>query len=157
LALGVKGQGLPRNCSPWLYDVQTGRWDLRKVEGPCPGRGATTLGMTFVYVPAMKKAFFWDPSVLEAWLYDPQKNTWQNTWSLKLNPKAPVPSGIDKVACLDPKRERIYLGGPNSPIPQTGQNLWGYDVKTNAFIDLQPKGKPPENLDGYAYGPFSTG
>jgi hypothetical protein len=148
LAVGVKGQGLPRHCSPWLYDLPSGRWNLRTVEGPCPGRGATTLGMTFVYIPAMKKAFFWDPDVQEAWLYDPQKNTWHSTWSVKLKPKAPFPAGIDKVACLDPKRDRIYIGGP--------KDLWCYDLKTDAFIDLQPKGKPPENVDGYGYGPFST-
>jgi hypothetical protein len=104
--------------------------------------------MTFVYVPAMKKAFFWDPAVLEAWLYDPQKNTWQNTWSERLNPKARCPSGVDKVACLDPKRGRIYMGGP--------KDLWCYDLKANAFVDLQPKGKPPQNVDGYLFGPFST-
>jgi hypothetical protein len=144
LALGVKGQGLPHHCSPWLYDVQTGRWGLRKVEGPCPGRSATTLGMTFVYVPAMKKAFFWDPTTQEAWLYDPAENTWSNLKSKGL----PAPLGIDKVACLDSKRQRIYLGGAKS--------FWCYDLKTNAFIDLQPKGKPPENVDGYLYGPFST-
>jgi hypothetical protein len=140
---GVKGQGLPRHCSPWIYDVQSGRWDLRKVEGPSPARGATTLGMVIVYVPARKKAFFWDGSVAEAWLYDPQDNTWSN-----LKFKGPGPAGIDKVACLDPRRERIYMGGP--------KNLWCYDLKANAFIDLDPKGKPPQTVDDYIYGPFST-
>jgi len=28
---------MPKNNSPWLYDVRTGQWDLRKVEGPSPG------------------------------------------------------------------------------------------------------------------------
>jgi hypothetical protein len=141
---GVSGQGLPRKCSPWLYDVQSARWDLRKVEGPAPSRGATTLGMTFVYLPAMKKAFFCDPTMQEAWLYDPKENAWTNLKSKGL----PAPLGIDKVACLDPKRERVYLGGTKS--------FWCYDVKANAFTDLQPKGKPPETADGYAYGPYST-
>jgi hypothetical protein len=144
LAWGVKGQGLPSNCSPWLYDVRSGHWDLRKVEGPNPARTPVSLGMTFVYLPTMKKAFFWNPSVQEAWLYDPQANTWSNLKSKGL----PAPLGIDKVACWDSKRERIYLA--------SAKNLWCYDVKTNAFVDLQPKGNPPQTEDGYPYGPFST-
>jgi hypothetical protein len=148
LAWGVKGQGFPNQCSPWLYDVQSGRWDLRKVAGPVPARSAVPLGMTFVYVPAMKKAFYWNPTVQEAWLYDPRKNTWENVWSTKLKPKGPAPSGIDKVACLDPKRGRIYMGG--------AKDLWCYDLKTNTFIELRPKGKPPADADNYLYGPFST-
>jgi hypothetical protein len=145
LAWGVKGQGLATKCSPWIYDVQSGRWDMRKVEGPVPARGATTLGMTFVYVPTMKRAFFWEPGTQEAWLYDPQKNTWAN-----LKPKGlPAALGIDKVACLDSKRGRIYLGG--------NKGLWCYDLKANAFMDLEPKGMPPQNVDNYSYGPYSTG
>jgi hypothetical protein len=148
LAWGVKGQGFPNHCSPWLYDVRAGRWDLREVAKPVPSRSAVPLGMTFVYVPAMKKAFFWNPTVQEAWMYDPRKNTWQNIWCTKLKPKGPAPSGIDKVACLDPKRDRIYMGGP--------KDLWCYDLKTNAFVELRPKGKPPADVDNYHYGPFST-
>jgi hypothetical protein len=145
LAWGVKGQGLPPNhSSPWLFDVQSGRWNLRKVEGPVPARTAVPLGLTFVYVPSMRKAFFWNPTVQQAWLYDPQKNSWSN-----LKPKGlPLKVGIDKVACLDTKRDRIYLGGLT--------NLVCYDLKSNAFIHLNPKGKPPQNVDDYAYGPFST-
>jgi hypothetical protein len=55
----------------------------------------------------MKKAFYWNPPLQEAWLYDPHENSWS-----RLKPKGlPAPLSIDKVACLDPKRERIYLGG----------------------------------------------
>jgi hypothetical protein len=144
LAWGVKGQGLPSGCSPWLYDVRSGRWDLRKVAGPAPAHSATPLGRTLVYVPSIKKTFFWNPPLQEAWLYDPQKNAWSN-----LKPKGlPAAIAIDKVACLDPKRQRIYLGG--------NKGLWCYDLKTNAFVDLKPKGMPPKTSDGYAYGPYST-
>jgi hypothetical protein len=144
LAWGVKGQGLPSHCSPWLFDVRSGRWDLRRVEGPVPARSAVPLGLTFVYVPSRKQAFFWNPTVQQAWLYDPQTNRWTD-----LRPKGlPLRVGIDKVACLDPRRERIYLGGP--------ANLLCYDFKSNAFLDLKPGGRPPRDADGYAYGPFST-
>ena len=37
---GVKGQGIPKSNSPWLYDVRTGHWDLRKVDGPTPPKRA---------------------------------------------------------------------------------------------------------------------
>jgi hypothetical protein len=66
-----------------------------------------------------------------------------------LKPKGlPAPISIDKVACLDPKRERIYLGG--------NEDLWCYDLKANAFIELKPKGRKPQTSDGYVYGPYST-
>jgi len=144
LAWGVKGQGLPNGCSPWLYDVRSGQWDLQKVAGPAPAHSATPLGRTLVYVPSIKKTFFWNPPLQEAWLYDPQKNAWSN-----LKPKGlPAAIAIDKVACLDPKRQRIYLGG--------NKGLWCYDLKTNAFVDLKPKGRPPQTSDGYVYGPYST-
>jgi hypothetical protein len=144
MAWGVKGQGLPGKCSPWIYDIASGRWDLRKVEGSAPARTAVSLGMTFVYVPAMKKAFYWNPTAQEAWFYDLATNAWTNP-----KPKGlPAPLGIDKVACLDPKHERIYLGGNNA--------FWCYDLKANTFVDLQPKGKPPIAHDGYSFGPYST-
>jgi hypothetical protein len=144
LAWGVSGQGLPNKCSPWIYDVASGQWDLRKVEGPGPARTPVSLGMTFVYVPFLKKAFFWNPTVPEAWLYDPATNTWANP-----KPKGlPAPLGIDKVACLDTKRQRIYLGGNNA--------FWCYDLKVNEFIDLRAKGQAPQAHDGYAFGPYST-
>jgi hypothetical protein len=92
----------------------------------------------------MKKVFSWYPPQQEAWLYDPEKNTWSNLKAKGL----PAPIAIDKVACLDPKRERIYLGG--------NKGLWYYDLKANAFVELKPKGKPPETSDGYAFGPYST-
>jgi hypothetical protein len=143
LAWGVKGQGIASRSSPWMYDVRSGRWAIRKVDGPFPSRGATPLGATLIYVPAMKKTFFWDATPAEAWLYDPRKNAWA-----RRKPKGPAPAGIDKVACLDSKRGRIYMG--------SDKGLWCYDLKANAFLDLQPKGKPPRTSDGYIYGPYST-
>src|SRR5262249_53837646 len=30
---------MPANCSPWMYDTATGKFELHKVKGPVPGRG----------------------------------------------------------------------------------------------------------------------
>jgi hypothetical protein len=132
-AWGVSYQGMPKSHSPWLYDVQTGRWDMKKVAGPNPARGATTLGAVLVYVPGLKKAFFF-AGYDEVAFYDPAANSWEVI-------KRPVPAppfGIDAVACLDPGRSRIYAGGvcgkPNA--------FWYYDLKARAWVDPQPQGKP---------------
>lgn len=76
LAWGVKGQGVPTSCSPWQYDVGTGRWELLKVEGPAP---RNTLANVSIYVPAAKKLFYWYPNEgNEVWFYDPATNAWSS-------------------------------------------------------------------------------
>jgi len=90
------------------------------------------------YIPSMKKLFYWRGAADDAWLYDPQANTWSH-----LAPKGPPPPfGIDASACLDLKRERIYIGGGYYPLSIGSHAFWCYDLKTNAWLDLQPKGKP---------------
>jgi hypothetical protein len=142
---GVKGQGMPKSNSPWLYDVRTDRWNLRKVDGPTPPNGLANVS---AYVPSMKKLFYWhvgQPN--EAWFYDPKENTWT-----KVKVKGPPPPfGIDASACLDTKRERIYIGGGYYPVSKGPHAFWCYDLKTNTWIDLQPKGKPC--LGCKRYGP----
>lgn len=132
---GIPGVGLPKSNSPWLYDVRSGQWDMRKVEGPVP---TSRLGMVFVYVPALKKAFFWAPPAEEVWFYDPSANTWAREKPSGTKP----PFGIDPVACLDVKRERIYVGGGGYPVAKGPSAFWYYDLKTNAWVDPQPKGNP---------------
>jgi hypothetical protein len=143
MAWGVRGQGMPKNNSPWLYDVRSGRWDLRKVSGPAPGSGLANVS---VYVPGAKKLFYWQagqPS--DAWFYDPQANTWS-----RVKVKGPPPPfGIDASACLDLKRERIYIGGGYYPVSKGPHAFWCYDLKTNSWLDLQPRGKPCKGCNRY--------
>jgi hypothetical protein len=110
LAWGAKGQGVPKNNSPWQYDVATGRWDLLKVDGPAP---VNTLANVSAYVPGRKKLFYWYPNEKnEVWFYDPKTNAWD-----RVKAKGPPPPfGIDAGACLDIKRERIYIGGGYYPV-----------------------------------------
>jgi hypothetical protein len=133
LGWGVKGQGMPRDNSPWLYDVRSNQWDLRKVKGPSPGSGLANVS---AYLPGTKKLFYW-PSGLgsDVWFYDPESNTWA-----LVKPKGPPPPfGIDAGACLDTRRERIYIGGGYYPVSKGPHAFWCYDLKMNAWIDLNPR------------------
>jgi len=139
--LGITGsqdvlrlRGMPTHNSPWGFDVRTGQWSIRKVQGPWP---SSHLGDLLVYVPTMKKAFFWRGGEKGIWLYDAAANTWT-----AVQPQGPPPPfGIEPVACLDTQRGRIYLGGGRYPQSKT-HGFWCYDLKSNAWIDLQPKGAP---------------
>jgi hypothetical protein len=134
---------MPKNNSPWIYDVRTDRWDLRKVDGPAPGNSYASI---LVYIPSSKKMFYFrGGGTKDAWSYDPQANSWSD-----LKPKGPPPPfGIDSVACLDPKRERIYFGGGYYPVAPGPSAFWCYDIKSNTWIDLQPKGKPCGGCNRY--------
>jgi hypothetical protein len=136
LAWGVKGQGVPRSSSPWQYDVRSGRWGLLKVNGPAP---VNTLANVSAYVPSSKTLFYWYPNENnEVWFYDPATNAWS-----RVKAKGPPPPfGIEASACLDVKRERVYLGGGYYPVSKGPHAFWCFDLRTNTWIDLQPKGKP---------------
>ena len=122
--------------SPWMYDPATGRWDVRRVDGPSPEKAEGTL----LYLPGMKKVFYRSGKGGAAvWFYDPARNSWT-----RVMPQGPRPPfGIDPTACYDPKRERIYIGGGSYPSVEEGKNaLWIYDLKADAWIDPQPKATP---------------
>jgi hypothetical protein len=61
----------------------------------------------------------------------------------------PPPFGIDASACLDLKRERIYIGGGYYPVAKGPHAFWCYDLRTNTWIDLEPKGKPCKGCKRY--------
>lgn len=136
------GGGYPRpwcplNCSPWMYNPAANKYEILKVQGAYPTPTTAACCDDLVYVPSLKKLFFYRSETKDAWLYDPQANTWTN-----LKPKGPPPPfGIDACACLDPKRERIYIGGGYYPVAPGNNAFWCYDIKSNAWVDLQPKGK----------------
>jgi len=127
----------PSRCSPWMYDVATGKFELRKTPAGSPGSG---FGDTLIYVPSLRKFWFKqggqpDPDV---WYYDPAANTW--TGVRATGPKPPF--GIDSTACLDATRNRIYIGGGSYPVASGPNAFWIYDLATNAWIDPQPQGSP---------------
>jgi hypothetical protein len=139
---GVRGQGMPKNNSPWTYDVAADRWDLRKVEGPAP---AASLANVSAYLPASKQLFYWQPPSSDVWFYDTKSNAWTRVKSKG----PPPPFGIDASACLDSKRERIYIGGGYYPVSKGPHAFWCYDLKSNTWVDLQPKGKPCKGCNRY--------
>jgi hypothetical protein len=127
----------PSNCSPWMYDVASGKFQLQKTAPGAPGGG---FGDTLVYIPSLKKFWFKkggqpDP---DAWFYDPAANTW--TGITAPGPKPPF--GIDSTCCLDTKRNRIYIGGGSYPVASGSNAFWIFDLNTNTWIDPQPSGSP---------------
>ena len=142
---GYKWPLCPVDCSPWMYNASTGQFEIAKIKGVWPGAGNGSRIGVAVYVPGIQQMFLWVGGT-DAWLYDPKKNVWTN-----IKPTGPKPPfGIDANACLDTKRGRIYLGGGYYPVVGPGKNaFWCYDVKTNAWVDLQPKGKACAGCNRY--------
>src|SRR5262245_21201795 len=133
----------PADASPWSYDPASGKWDHRRTGTVAP---KSSYGDTLIYLPCQKRAFFAQRSQ-EIWFYDSAANKWSK-------PKVdgpPPPFGIDATSCYDSKRERIYIGGGGYPVaPDSGHAFWVYDLKTNRWIDPQPKGKPCRGSNKYA-------
>jgi hypothetical protein len=142
---GHQGPFCPVNCSPWMYDAATGKFQLSKVRGAFPGAGnGSRIGVS-IYLPSIKKLFFWTGGAKDAWLYDPKANAWS-----RITPKGPPPPfGIDANVCLDLKRQRVYFGGGYYPLAPGPNAFWCYDIKSNAWVDLQPKGKPCGGCNRY--------
>ena len=133
---------VPRSCSPWMYNVVTGKFELFKVQGIS---APNSMADVMVYLPTIKKSFYYRGGPKDAWLYDAKTNAWT-----RLTPKGPLPPfGIDANACLDLKRNRIYFGGGYYPVTAGPSAFWCYDVASNAWIDLQPKGKPCMGCNRY--------
>lgn len=140
----VKWPHTPSNCSPFMFNVDSGKFELHKIEGAFPGIGKADV---LVYLPAIKKTFYYHGSAADAWLYDAKTNIWS-----RLTPAGPPPPfGIDANACLDLKRNRIYLGGGYYPVAPGRSAFWCYDVESNAWVNLAPNGKPC--LGCNRYGP----
>ena len=121
------------NASPWMYDVDTGKWD-RKAAKISPRSG---FGDVLLYVPSLKQAFFRNNE--SVWFYDPAANLWTDVKPTGPNP----PFGIEPTVCLDSKRDRIYIGGGAYPVTPKGINAFRiFDLKTKTWIDPLPKGAP---------------
>jgi hypothetical protein len=136
------GANRPLNCSPWMYNAATGKFELLKTQSAFAGSG---FGDVLEYVPSIKKVVLLRTESKVAWTYDPGANVWT-----KLSPQGPPPPfGMDASACLDLKRERICVGGGYLPTAPGPNALWGYDLKADTWLDLQPKGKPCAGSNRY--------
>jgi hypothetical protein len=96
---------------PWFWDATEGKWDRKFIAGDGPSRGR--FEGVLEYVPSQKKAHY-SYSHGELWIYDFATSSWSRS---PVDFKAPV---YDSVACLDTKRERIYMG--------SGKQFWIYDA-----------------------------
>jgi len=131
---GAQAGYVPSNCSPWTYNVATGKFELRKSTGDNPVSG---FGDVLVYLPSIRKVLLWTGAPTQAnwdyvWIYDPDANTWT-----RRTPTGPSPFGSiggDTLACYDSRRDRVYLC-------QSGV-LWAYDVQANAWMNPQPANPP---------------
>ncbi|MCH7728434.1 MAG: hypothetical protein IH991_18440 [Planctomycetes bacterium] len=132
----------PNDASPWSFDTATGKWLRQRTGTPGPQFG---FGDTLEHLPARKELFFAHRSK-DVWFYNTQTNKWR-----RARPKGPPPPfGIDCTACYDTNRDRIYMGGGGYPTTPSGENaFWIYDVKTNTWINQEPKGAPCRGATGY--------
>lgn len=132
----------PADASPWLFETTTGHWNRERTGGDGPN---SSYGDTFIYLPRHEKAFFLHRNQ-DVWLYDTRRNQWE-----QIEPQGPAPPfGIDAVSCYDDERDRVYIGGGSYPVAPGGTNaLWIYDLKSNTWIDLKPKGVPCNGSNSY--------
>jgi hypothetical protein len=138
-------KGKPLNesmASPWFFETGTGKWNrlVTAMERPASGFGDSLL-----YLSGERRAFFRHGQ--ELWFYATETNAWT-----RVEPSGPaLPFGIDATSCYDPKRNRIYIGGGSYPVTPTGVNAFRiFDLKTNAWIDPEPKGAPCGGSNSYA-------
>jgi hypothetical protein len=123
----------PVDCSPWAYDVASGRWELQPAEGDFPD---SSFGDVLVYLPQTKNCWFRRGELV--WYYDFDARRWT-----RVEPAGPPPPfGIDPVAAFDPIRNRIWMGGGGYPESEGPHALWAYDLATDAWVDPQPRGTP---------------
>jgi RNA polymerase sigma-70 factor, ECF subfamily len=115
----LKGRSVPQDWLGYTYDATTGKLSRE-----------------------MPKGQFYVASRKGCWTY------WGNMTSLssvgQLNPKGPLPEvnyGGDFGACVDTKRERIYLGRMNKPKSNPQEGDWYiYDFRDNSWSIPPTKG-----------------
>jgi RNA polymerase sigma factor (sigma-70 family) len=124
-------------ASPWMFNTAKGHWERYRTKAIKAPR--TGMGM-LLYVPTVKKAFaFQKHNQPFAW-YDYEKQDWI---VIPSKGKSLPPWHCDFNSCYDSKRDRIYVGGGVYPVIKKGESaLWMFDVKTETFTRLKPKGAP---------------
>jgi hypothetical protein len=141
----IKDKKKPAAFSPWFYDVASGKFERSPTNTPTTGNAGGF--PQFHYLPA-KKQFLAVGSDTVA-MFDPAKNEWSDA-----KPRGPKPKGYDCPGCYDSKRNRVYR---NDGDGEKGKGLTAYDVESNTWIELEPKGDAPEamNTNGafYEYDP----
>lgn len=126
----------PKHAGPWIYNTTAGHWERYKSVNP-PGPGG--FGATFIYVPTVDKAFCYKNKGAPICWYDPKTRDWS---PIEKRGELP-PWNIDPNSCYDAKRDRIYLGGGIYPVIAASESaLWMFDVASESFARLAPKGAP---------------
>ncbi len=125
-----------QSASPWMYNTVKGHWERYRTKvTKAPGVGMGVL----LYVPTVKKAFVFQKKAHPFGWYDYEKRDWKLIASKENLP----PWNCDFNSCYDSRRDRIYMGGGVYPVIKKGESaLWAFDVKTEKFSRLKPKGAP---------------
>jgi hypothetical protein len=126
---------------PFLYDVKTGRWERRKVDGAGPD---THFCKSLTYVPSARQVYYYARGK-DFWLYDPATNKWSPLTG-KGEPPTGVRMGYEGTLCHDTKRDRLCVfNSGQDAIP------WIYDIKANTWSNPQARNQPWPGRD-YAKG-----
>ncbi len=134
----------PTTYSPWSYDVATGKFERAPATGARPAGGFPQLH----YLATAKQFLAVGSNTVTH--FDPVKGHWTD-----LKPQGPEPKGWDAPGCYDSKRNRVYR---NDGDGSKSEGLMAYDIATNTWSHLKPKGDGPEamNTNGafYEYDPL---
>ena len=140
----MKGKKKPA-FSPWYYDVASGQFE----RSPATGSLGSSAGAfpQLHYLPAQKQFFVVGCNGVA--IFDPAKSQWSEA-----KPKGPTSKSSDGCGCHDSKRNRVYQ---NDGDGSKGDGLMAYDIGSNTWSHLKPKGNGPETMNTnrgyYEYDP----
>ncbi|MEX2455481.1 MAG: hypothetical protein WD470_12300 [Rhodospirillaceae bacterium] len=126
-------------ASPWIFDPWNRQWHRLATKTPSPGSG---YGGVVEFLPSRNELFFLQNRSLS--FYRPAENAWRSATP----PGPPPPFGIDPTSCVDPLRDRVYVGGGNYPVAPGANALWIYDVRDDRWVDPKPRGTSGGNHFG---------
>lgn len=123
--------------SPWYYDVASGTFERTPAKGSL-GYAHQSFPQVH-YIPSRKQ--YYVAGAAGVAIFDPANNQWN-----EFHPKGPTPRGYDGCGCYDSKRNRIYRNDGDSGTGPAKDGLMAYDIDSNAWSHLKPKGAAPEAM-----------
>jgi hypothetical protein len=127
--------------SPWYWNPDTGKWEVRRIEGDAPRHNVDNV---LFYSRKLNKAVNLFRGV---WLYEYSTNKWE-----KVNQSG----GGNGAYCYDPASERIYAIHAERKDPRTN-HLTYYDIVKNEWVNPKAEGDAGHGMESNrAFCTFDT-
>jgi hypothetical protein len=140
LKKGVVRNRRKNKPSPWMYNTSIGHWERHR----CKATKAPSSHMGLLhYIPTKKMALSYPGGKGSSAWYDSENKDW-----IAIPSKGEMPKwSRDFNVVYDSKRDRLIMGGGTGPTVKKGESaLWSFDIKTETFTRVKPKGNPSTTL-----------